>query len=56
MEGVEAVSNLRVATAVFAFDRGHWTTAGKAVFNMNPDEALEHFRGQYERVETHKDV
>jgi hypothetical protein len=53
MEGVEAVGNLRSATAVFVFDRGHWTTAGKAVFNMNPDEALKHFQGQYERVETH---
>jgi hypothetical protein len=53
MEGVEAVGNLRVATAVFVFERGHWTTAGKAVFNMNPDEALRHFQGQYERVEAH---
>jgi hypothetical protein len=53
MEGVEAVGNLRNATAVFAFARGHWTTSGKAVFNMNPDEALKHFEHQYERVQTH---
>src|SRR5436190_18122001 len=53
MEGVEAVGNLRNATAVFAFARGHWGTAGKAVFNMNPDEALAHFRGQYERITGH---
>jgi hypothetical protein len=53
MEGVEAVGNLRNATAVFAFARGHWTTAGKAVFNLNPDETLTHFKGQYERVEKH---
>lgn len=50
MEGLEAVSNLRNASAVFFFDRGEWRTAGKALFNMNPDEALHHFRGQYELV------
>jgi hypothetical protein len=53
MEGVEAVSQVRNATAVFAFERGHWATAGKAVFNMDPDEALRHFQHQYERVEVH---
>ena len=36
MEGVEAVGNLRTATAVFTYDRGHWETVGKAVFNMDP--------------------
>jgi hypothetical protein len=49
MEGLPAVGNLRNATAVFFFHRGHWQTVGKAVFNMNPDEAIEHFKGQYER-------
>ena len=50
MEGVEAVGNLRTATAVFAFARGHWTTTGKAVFNLGPAETITHFGGQYERV------
>jgi len=50
MEGVEAVGNLRNATAVFTFHRGRWTTAGRALFNMNPDEALTHLAGQVERV------
>jgi hypothetical protein len=50
MEGVEAVGNLRNATAVFHYARGHWTTAGQAVFNLNPDEAIEHFRPQFEAV------
>src|SRR5437868_11768770 len=54
MEGVEAVGNLRSATAVFAFERGHWSTSGRAMFNMNPDEALRHFQNQYERVEAHR--
>jgi hypothetical protein len=50
MEGVEAVGNLRSATAVFTFDRGHWTTAGKTVFNMSPEQTITHFGGQYERI------
>ena len=50
MEGVEAVGTLRYATAVFAFERNHWTTAGATLFNMNPVEALDHFKQQYDRV------
>lgn len=50
MEGLSAVGNLRNASAVFFFQRGQWQTAGKAVFNMNPHEALHHFRNQYEPV------
>jgi hypothetical protein len=50
MEGVAAVGNLRNASAVFFFERGQWQTVGKAVFNMNPDEALVHFKNQYERI------
>jgi hypothetical protein len=48
MEGLPAVGNLRNASAVFFFDRGRWHTVGKAVFNMNPDEAIAHYH--YERV------
>jgi hypothetical protein len=50
MEGLPAVGNLRNASAVFFFQSGHWRTVGKAVFNMNPDEALEHFKNQYEKI------
>lgn len=50
MEGLPAVGNLRNATAVFFFQKGQWQTAGKAVFNMNPSEALDHFKIQYEWV------
>jgi hypothetical protein len=50
MEGLPAVGNLRNASAVFFFHRGQWQTAGRAVFNLNPGEALEHFKNQYERV------
>ena len=51
MEGVAAVGNLRNASAVFFFDRGRWRTTGKAIFNLNPGEAIEHFKGQYERLQ-----
>ena len=50
MEGLPAVGNLRNASAVFFFHRGQWQTVGKAVFNMNPDEALSHFKNQYEHI------
>jgi hypothetical protein len=53
MEGVEAVGNLRTATAVFTYTRGHWETAGKAVFNMDPSQTIAHFGSQYERVAVH---
>jgi hypothetical protein len=51
MEGLAAVGNLRNASAVFFFQAGHWLTVGKAVFNMNPHEALAHFKNQYEPVQ-----
>jgi hypothetical protein len=50
MEGLAAVGNLRNASAVFYFHKGRWNTAGKAVFNLNPAEAVEHFHTRYERI------
>jgi hypothetical protein len=50
MEGVAAVGNLRNASAVFFFHGGRWRTAGKAVFNLNPDEAIARLAEQYERL------
>ena len=44
MEEVEAVRNLRGATAVFIFRDGHWTTDGRVVFNLNPAETCERFQ------------
>jgi hypothetical protein len=44
MEHVEAVGNLRYATAVFRHADGRWTTDGRTIFNLNPAEAIEHFR------------
>ncbi|HWG41779.1 MAG TPA: hypothetical protein VN688_03265 [Gemmataceae bacterium] len=50
MEGLPAVGNLRNASAVFFFHGDRWHTIGKTVFNLNPDEALIHFKNQYERL------
>ena len=51
MEGLPAVANLRNASAVFFFDGSEWHTDGRAVFNLNPDEAIRHFGKQYQRVD-----
>ncbi len=40
MEDVEAVGNLRAATAVFRIEGGAWSTDGRAIFNLNPAEAI----------------
>ncbi len=44
MEDVEAVGNLRCATAIFAHRNGCWTTDGRAAFNLEPAQALERFQ------------
>jgi hypothetical protein len=50
MEGLPAVGNLRNASAVFFLHGGRWHTTGKALFNLNPDEVLDRFTNQYERL------
>lgn len=51
MEEVEAVGNLRAATAIFHFEKNKWTTNGRALFNLNPVEAIEHYRHELETVD-----
>ena len=51
MEGVEAVSMIRDAAALFHYHRGQWGTGGRALFNMNPTDALTHFREQIQPIE-----
>lgn len=51
MEDVEAVSNLRAATVVFRLDGPEWRADGRALFNLNPDEAIEHYQNDLETVE-----
>lgn len=52
MEDIAAVGLQRDASAVFHFHNGQWGTGGRALFNMNPVDAIERLEGQYERVET----
>ncbi len=44
MEGVEAVGNLRAATAVFHRTETRWDTDGRALFNLSPSEAINHYQ------------
>ena len=48
MEDVAAVGTIRDAAAVFHYRRGRWGTGGRALFNMNPQDALERLGGQFE--------
>ncbi|HEX4128487.1 MAG TPA: hypothetical protein VHZ24_00490 [Pirellulales bacterium] len=44
MEGVEAVGNLRAATAVFHRNAARWDTDGRALFNLSPSEAISYYQ------------
>lgn len=48
MEGVEAVGNLRAATAMFRTQGDRWQTEGRALFNVNPAEAIQRYREDLE--------
>ena len=52
MEEVEAVGTIRDAAALFHYKDGAWGTGGRALFNMNPADALERLNDQYEPIET----
>ena len=51
MEDVEAVGNLRAATAVFVHRNGAWTTDGRAVFNLDPKGTLAHYHDSLAPIE-----
>ena len=51
MEDVSAVSNIRDAAAVFHYQKGNWGTGGRALFNMNPHDALDRLQGQFEPLQ-----
>lgn len=51
MEDVEAVGNLRAATVVFRLDGPEWRADGRALFNLNPEEAIEHYQNDLETAE-----
>jgi hypothetical protein len=50
MEDVEAVGNLRAATAMFRWHEGRWQTDGRAIFNLNPAEAIAYYHDDLEIV------
>lgn len=50
MEEVAAVGTVRDAAALFHFHRGRWGTGGRALFNMNPSDALVRLKGQFEPI------
>ena len=50
MEEVEAVGNLRSATALFHLDGKWWDTNGRVLFNLEPVEALSRLDGVMDRV------
>ena len=48
MEEVEAVGDLKAATAMFRTQGELWQTDGRAFFNVNPVEAIDRFREDLE--------
>lgn len=50
MEEVEAVSNVRAATAEFLFDGGRWRTEGRVYFNLQPSATVKYLGGDLELV------
>ena len=52
MEHVPAAREPRTATAIFHFDRGHWRTDGRIVFNLSPGQSLAHFGSKLTKIES----
>lgn len=48
MEHNPNVGNLRAATAVFQWTNGQWQTVGRAIFNLSPVQAIQHFQHELE--------
>ena len=48
MEDVEAVGTIRDAAALFHYQHGRWGTGGRALFNLNPAEALTRLENQFD--------
>ena len=50
MEEVEAVSNVRAATAAFLYDGARWCTAGRVYFNLAPSATVKYLSADMELV------
>ena len=51
MEEVAAVGTIREACALFHYQLGAWGTGGRALFNLDPQMAIERFQDQYEPLQ-----
>jgi len=51
MEGIDAVSTVRDACAIFHFRDGRWGTAGRVLFNHSPELAAVRLEGSWVRVD-----
>lgn len=51
LEGHPNVQLLRAATAVFDYDGKRWSTAGRALFNLDPPHAVERLREEIEAAD-----
>lgn len=47
MEDMEAVSNLRVGSALFVHTGDNWATRGDVIYNLSPDEAFQRYAPNY---------
>lgn len=50
MEDVAAVGTIREACALFHYQLGNWGTGGRALFNLDPEMAIQRFGNQYEAL------
>jgi len=51
LENNPNVGNPRAATAVFRWQDNQWETDGRALFNLSPAQAIEHFQHELETVD-----
>jgi len=50
LDGGPGNNQTRTGTAVFRFDRGHWSTEGRAIINLSPAEAIRFYQHDLELV------
>lgn len=50
MEDVAAAGDLRCASALFEWRDATWTTTGRAIFNLEPREAVAHYQQSLEII------
>ena len=51
MEDNPNVGRIRAATAVFLHRNNRWETDGRAIMNLGPEKAIEHFQDELETVD-----